>query len=595
MPIRMRTMLLLLLLSTLGGMLALSVFVLRSVLRQEIRRELNADLERSVSTFRNIQSQREQMLQREVALLAALPVLKSLMTAPDDNTIRDGAAEFNNLSGADLFVLASPSGRPIALFESGLPQDLKELNPAPIFGAPGRIWYYRTQSQRVYEVASQPLYFGAQAGGVLLGHVMIGYQVDRRLAEEISQAASAQVIFYADGALVASTLANESLAASPATSSRLLSQEASGNDVWLAGEHFLHASLPQGHDGGPRLQMVVLESFDKASTYLTNLNVTLLLVGLVLFFLGALLAIYVSTSITGPLDRLVASARALGAGNFEYHIQRSGARELRELADAFDRMRTRLKATQEELVASERLATIGRMASSISHDLRHYLSAVYANAEFLGDDSTKPEERHELLNEVRLGVRGMTDLIDSLLLFSRTGEILQPSYESVGYILERALNMVKAHPEAQNVRFVVSASPVTEMWLDARRIERAFYNLLLNASQAARQSASDPEVMVQASENRDQVTLTITDNGAGVPLMVRQRLYQPFVSVGKVSGTGLGLALAFKVAQEHGGEVNLEESRPGLTVFRLTLSKSALQQPEGNVQRNAPARAESAN
>ena len=69
-------------------------------------------------------------------------------------------------------------------------------------------------------------------------------------------------------------------------------------------------------------------------------------------------------------------------------------------------MRLRLRRTQQELLEAERLATIGRMASSISHDLRHYLSAVYANAEFLGSWSVGREERAELLSEVKMGVRG---------------------------------------------------------------------------------------------------------------------------------------------------------------------------------------------
>ena len=589
MPIRMRTMLLLLLLFTLGGMLALSVAVLRSVLRQEIRRELNADLERSVATFRNIQAQREKMLRREVGLLAALPVLKSLMTAPDDRTIRDGAAEFNDLSGADLFVLAAPGGRPIAVFESGRPEDLSELKQPLAFEAPGVPTFYQTRSHRLYEVAFQPLYFGAQAREVRLGYVMLGYQVDQRLAQEVSQAASAQIIFYADDRLVTSTLANDAVAASHAFSSLPFSRDKNGDDVWLAGEHFVHASVLQGTGGGPQLRMVALESFDKASRYLTDLNLTLLLAGLVLFVLGSALAVYISTSITRPLERLVASARALGAGNFDYHVQRSGAFELRELSDAFERMRSRLKTAREELVASERLATIGRMASSISHDLRHYLSAVYANAEFLGYDSTKPEERQDLLNEVRLGIRGMTDLIDSLLLFSRTGEVLQPSCESFAFVVERALSMVKAHPDAQKVQFEIGAIPATEIWIDARRVERAIYNLLLNGCQAAGQGHNGARLTVEGSETREQIILSIADNGPGVPLTARQRLFQPFVSVGKTSGTGLGLALVQKVAQEHGGTVTLDGSQDGLTVFRIAFSKAALSPKSECLESSAPA------
>jgi nitrogen fixation/metabolism regulation signal transduction histidine kinase len=125
---------------------------------------------------------------------------------------------------------------------------------------------------------------------------------------------------------------------------------------------------------------VVLKSYDQASQYVTHLNHVLVALGGVLLLLSGALAVYLSATITRPLDRLVAGARALGAGNFDYQLQRAGAREIRELGEAFDRMRFRLRNAREELLAAERLATIGQMASSISHDLRHYLSAVYANA-----------------------------------------------------------------------------------------------------------------------------------------------------------------------------------------------------------------------
>ena len=100
--------------------------------------------------------------------------------------------------------------------------------------------------------------------------------------------------------------------------------------------------------------------------------------------------------------------------------------EIRELSRAFERMRVELQRTQNDLLDSERLATIGRMASSISHDLRHYLSAMYANAEFLSSGALPQAEREELFLEVRAAVQGMTDLLDSLLLFTQTGRALQP-------------------------------------------------------------------------------------------------------------------------------------------------------------------------
>jgi len=244
-----------------------------------------------------------------------------------------------------------------------------------------------------------------------------------------------------------------------------------------------------------------------------------------------------------------------------------------------------LRAAREELVAAERLATIGQMASSISHDLRHYLSAVYANAEFLGYDAIGPDERLELLSEIRQGVRGMTDLIDSLLLFSRTGQSLQLSFESLPFLAERAIAMVRAHPDVHNVHIVLEPMAQIEGWLDVRKIERAIYNLLLNACQAARLGSGIPEVRIGLTEDGEQIYFLITDDGPGVPESIRESLFQPFVSVGKPSGTGLGLTLAQKIAQEHGGTVVLHESRPGCTVFQFSIAKASLRKFAENAQR----------
>jgi signal transduction histidine kinase len=571
---RMRTTLLLCLLSISFGVVFLNLLIIHGVLRKQIRRDISADLDRSIITYQNIQAQRQQMLKREVSLLAALPVLKSLMTTSDGETIRDGAAEFYALSGGDLFALADQHGNPVAVFQEGETWSRSELAnsiAANAFTTP-RPNYLLLRGE-LYEVASQPLYFGEPSTGTRLGYVLLGYAINRHVIEEVSQAASADVIVFAGQTVVATTLDQRYLAAGAQRRDGLLSNT-QNIDVWFGSERFVHASAPLGIPPNPAVDLVVLKSYDQASQYLTRLDRVLLLLGAVLLVASGMIAVYLATSITRPLDKLVAGARALGAGNFEYRLRRSGAREIRELGDAFDLMRRRLKSAREELLAAERLATIGRMASSISHDLRHYLSAVYANAEFLGYEAIGPEERLELLTEIRQGVRGMTDLIESLLYFSRTGQSMQISYEALPFLVDRASAMVRAHPDAQNVQFTVEPMAQTEMWLDALKVERAIYNLLLNGCQAARQGSGSPKIEISLKEDSDEVALLIADNGAGVPESVRVTLFQPFVSEGKQSGVGLGLTLAQKVAQEHGGSVRLQESAMGRTVFRLSLSKA---------------------
>ena len=586
MAIRMRTTLLVSLVSISFGIIALSLAIIHNILQKQIRRDISADLERSISTLRNIQAQRQQLLTREVSLLAALSYLKSLMTTSDERTIRDGGTHYYELSGGDLLALADGDGKPVAMYEAGASRDPAKISPSFIANMHGLAQpSFLIVRGSLYEVAVQPLYFGTAAAGTRLGYVLLGYAVDRQLAEEVSQATSAEVIFYANSAMMATTLDDRYKAESARRTEDLLMPGTEEGDIWFGGERFIHAAVLLSGTSEPRVQLVVLKSYDQASRYVTHLNHVMVALGGILLVVSGALAVYLSMSITRPLDRLVAGARALGAGNFDYQLQRAGAREIRELGDAFDRMRCRLRAAREELVAAERLATIGQMASSISHDLRHYLSAVYANAEFLGYDAIGQDERLELLSEVRQGVRGMTDLIDSLLLFSRTGESLQLSYESLPFLAERSMAMVRAHPDVHNVHIVLEPMPQIEGWIDARKIERSAYNLLLNACQAARQGSALPEVRVVLVETEEYISFFFIDNGPGVPEAIRESLFQPFVSVGKPSGIGLGLTLAQKIAQEHGGSVVLEESRAGRTVFQFSLGKSTLRKFAESAQR----------
>ena len=121
---------------------------------------------------------------------------------------------------------------------------------------------------------------------------------------------------------------------------------------------------------------------------------------------------------------------------------------------------------------------------------------------------------------------------------------------------------------------IVGKFPPTEADIDVRNLESAIYNLLLNACQAATRSTHVPEVRVDLTEVDEQICVTISDNGPGIPAPVRRTLFNPFVTAGKPNGTGLGLTLARRIAEEHGGSVWLEESNQEWTVFTLSLSKN---------------------
>jgi signal transduction histidine kinase len=321
--------------------------------------------------------------------------------------------------------------------------------------------------------------------------------------------------------------------------------------------------------GTPALNLWVLKSFDQATAFLSSLNELLLALGLTAVLAGSLLVFLISHTFTRPLENLVAGVRALEQGDYAYPLQVRGGDEVAEVTGTFDRMRKNLQKTQRELLDAERLATIGRMASSISHDLRHSLAAVMANAEFLCESNLTPGQREDLYAEIRIAVAQMTDLIESLLEFSRTRESLHPSYGDIRSALDRAVQGVKAHPEFQRIRIRISGEGSTEGWFDFKKLERAFLNLLLNACEVV--PAGSGKIDIELRRKGESLEIRIEDNGPGIADAVRDRLFEPFVSHGKENGTGMGLTVVQKILQDHGGDVAVEQTSASGTTFRINI------------------------
>ncbi len=575
--LRMRTTLLIPLVLLSFSCCVVSLLVIRTIVERQIRASLASDLQHSVRTYQNLQRQRRELLSRESSLLADLPPLKALMTTADARTIEDGGIEFWQLSGSDFFALLNQSGKLVALYARGPELDRarveQELERSPRRPEEPLLL---TLGDRLYEVATRPLWFGNQEGGTQLGSVAVGYAIDAQVAREVSEASAADVAFVVNGKVIASTLAPDLQQSLVERVGNSLRSSDANQKIALGGEEYLVASASlsstqaeESPAAEPRL--VVLKSFAQATQLVGQVNRWVVMLGLLTLLIGTAMFVSVSRTLSHPLEVLVEGTRALAKGNFDYRLSEGGVEEIRELSRAFERMRVELRRTQAELIDSERLATIGRMASSISHDLRHYLSAMYANAEFMSDGRIPQSEREDLLEEVRTAVQGMTDLLDSLLLFTQTGRALHQEYQSLDTIVENAANMVRSHPASRDVKMVLNGLVPLMAWVDGRKLGRAVYNILLNACQAARRGGDPPTVTLTLLEGESSIRIEISDNGPGIPESIRRKIFLPFVSEGRESGVGLGLTLAQQIAQEHGGDIELSETVDGQTVFVIAL------------------------
>ena len=241
----------------------------------------------------------------------------------------------------------------------------------------------------MYQVELKPIYFGPPQDNALLGVVAVGDEMNAAVAREVSQIAASQVVIVYGQDVVVGTLNSEQ---SGELRAHLREAIPGGPRIGNWGRR--NSSPSRWLDPGdtPPVTIIVMKSYDEATAFLNHLSRLLLAVGIGAVFIGSLLVYFTARTFTRPLEKLVKGVRALGGGDFRYPLHARGAGEVAELTSAFGSMRESLHDTQQRLLHAERLATIGTMASSISHDLRHPLTAVLANAEFLAHADLSPQQ-----------------------------------------------------------------------------------------------------------------------------------------------------------------------------------------------------------
>jgi len=569
--LRLRTKFLLSLLAVSSSLTFATLWLVHRTVRLQLQKEIAEDLQNSVIVFRDFQRQREITLTRSAELLANLPSLKALMTTRDAATIQDASDEIWRLAPSDVFVLANPVGKVLAIQTSmpGITRGAaEELLKNSLKADQPNFWWYG--AGHLYQVFPQPIYFGPAKNDNVLGVVCVGHEISEGLAMELSRIASSQVAFFYGSTLIVSTLQPEQqsglvrLSPNPADLSAPIPK-----GFRLGEEEFLATTVEVAPSIPPFVRLSVMKSYDKAAVFLDGLNRVLLGLGLLAVVAGSGMVFLISDTFTKPLANLVSGVRALETGDFAYPLANRSGDEVAEVTAAFEGMRISLQRSQQELLGAERLATIGRVASSISHDLRHPLTAVVANAEFLCERDLDTHQREELYREIRTAVDQMTELVDSLLEFSQARESLRRVFGPIEFTLERAIQTVRARPEFHRLNISVLREGRCETWFDHKKVERVFANLLVNACEAVPPESG--KVDVNLREGEDEIEIRIMDNGPGVAEAIRGRLFQPFTSYGKQNGIGLGLTISQKIVQDHGGEVCLESTEVGRTVFKLTL------------------------
>jgi len=406
----------------------------------------------------------------------------------------------------------------------------------------------------------------------MLGVLVIGYQVDSTVAQQLAAVTGGQIALTTGDKVIASTLpaSDETQLQSRLQDPRM--RERTGGELALQTDHYACASVVLNSATPSPIRSYVLMPLAPVSNFLRRLNRTIFVVGGSAVLLAGLLVGFVARTITRPLENLVSGVRALATGDYHYSITPQGSSEVFELGTAFSQMRGQLLASQQQRIEAERIAALARASSSISHDLRHYLATVVANAEFLYEADELHVDKKEIYEEIKMASNQMTDLIDSLRELSSQRSAISPVPSNLTQVIRQAIEAVRSTPEFRNINISLTADSDLPGVFDPRKLQRVIFNLLLNACEAA--AGPDAAVSVDARPSANGFEIRVKDNGPGIPDAIRSTLFDPFISYGKPNGTGLGLAIVSKIVQDHSGTASVESTSAHGTVVLIRLPRA---------------------
>jgi signal transduction histidine kinase len=552
--------------------LIIGAWVINNQVVGEARRQVQAEVETLLPLYDAVWSQRDRRLASMGSAMANSPIVKTVFgdarASGDRETLREMIADLKTeaVEPGDLILISDGAGRVMfAEQQEGEAPEVSDLAAARMAGET------QTQSRsftmlggRLFHLVFTPvvLHSGSADYNNTLAVLGTGVELNAAVARDVGRLIHSEVIFFLGDRIYASSLARNveaaALSAIAANGIKNNIGEATperpaeidiGGDLYLA-----FARQFVGFDGERIGQVVILRSLAGAGQLfraITNRLVLLWTLGIVAAWA---LSYLIAGRITKPIESLAAGARELGRGNYEFPVLAYARGEIGQLATAFNQMRQSIKQSQAALLKSERLATIGQMASSIIHDLRNPLATISTAAEVLNHENITPDRRRTLIESQLRASERMSGMMTELLEFSRGSYKLNRQVQSLSEIVHRVTHELTAQLSHLRITLdsCIPAGALVEA--DAERMRRVFENMLINAMEAMPRGGA---IEISAKNENGFVRIEVADDGPGVPPQLRERLFEPFVSQGKQGGTGLGLAIARGIVEAHGGRIGL--------------------------------------
>jgi signal transduction histidine kinase len=559
------------------ALLVLTAWLMQNYLVRSASMMLEDEAATGLRAYESLWEARAERLKSVSLILSRSPAVRAAFGTGDQATIRDTASELWDTVAPTrtIFFVTAPDGRVLASLGQETAASVVEAPPAlPVKAAarqfPKQATGFLVDNGRLYQMVFTPVYVAAGEGSALLNVLVAGFEVDAVLAAELKQSTGSDFLFLSQAHVIASTL--------PATARVPLSLDNRvPARIRISGVDYAQLVKPLADvAGAPAGELRVLRSFEGTQQRVRALGYEILAIWFCAV-MGGLAATYVlARRIVGPVKELDRAASEIAKGNYDAQVPVSGSDELGRLAQTFNSMCASIRHARDELIRHERIATVGRLSTSIVHDLRNPLAAIYGGAEMLVDANLSPSQVRRLAESIYQSSRRIMVMLQELADATRGRSNGAPRRHELCRLRDVVLAASDALAEAASVRGVSVNCEVPEqieLPLDRPSMERVFQNLIGNAIEAMPQGG---RVAVRAERQNEAngahaTIVLVEDTGPGIPEEIRPHLFEPFASIGKRHGMGLGLALSRQTVVDHGGELSVRSSDIRGTTFVVTL------------------------
>jgi signal transduction histidine kinase len=610
------------------GTIAIIFFIIDRKISTDLHRFAETDLLQSQTVFREREKTRFHRLVSLTHVIAEIPDLKAVVRGGDPSTVLEAAKVYQSTAGNDLFIVTDRNGRVLA--RTHIPDqhgDSLTDNPHVAKALKGEVVVGTLLHRGIlYQTVARPLTIGDH----LLGTIVLGFQVDDPLATELHWMTGTEVTFLRGERILATSLPEDQkkeltrlLAGGNPNGQKPFADptDLKPHQIALSGEPFLvlHFDVTEPETGSP-VVLSIMKSLRPSLEVRQRIGRNLLWMGLAFLVSAMCLAFFLSRTITRSLRSLLQGTRRIAAGNLSKPIEADSQDEIGELGRSFNKMMEdlnksraevedysrhleskvksaadRLKESQEIILRSEKLASIGKLASGVAHEVLNPVNIIGMHAQsWLRKSELDPKVRQsfEVIDEQ---VHRTARITDGLRRFSRQTPP-QRDQVNINNILLETVGLLAHEFRLNDIEVIQNLdSKLPEITGDQDQLMQVLINLLTNARDAmanggrltlrtglenlggALTGRIKPHDPVHAGNGTTpnigkRVFISLEDSGDGIPEHQVSKIFDPFFTTKPVDkGTGLGLSICHSIIEAHSGEIQVQSQVEKGTVITVRL------------------------